>query len=205
MDVLWSARRTLPGRTRFRGEASADRADQPRPRDPHPCPSRQGGGDLSPRLGLRGSREASLPPDGALLGSLRFLRVALPTLEQRDAVLELVLQRALQARLEEGQDSGLLGPQVRQVLAQLGFDLALDLEEQLAFGIGRQHLRMDVAFTADGRRVAEARGDALDRRLYVLLERRLGVEVLELLQRHGGKHSALPGAEVLRRDVAAGD
>ena len=45
----------------------------------------------------------------------------------------------------------------------------------------------------------------LDRRLDVLLERRLGVEALEFLERDRGEHRSLPGAEILCRDVAAGD
>ena len=64
---------------------------------------------------------------------------------------------------------------------------------------------MDVALAADGGRVAEARRDALDGVPDVALGRRLGGEALAFLERQRGQHGAGPGAEVLGRDVGAGD
>src|SRR5215210_5228346 len=69
-----------------------------------------------------------------LLAAGRLVRrLALAAVEQGDAVAQLVLERAVDAAFEQGQDRDLLGPQVREVVAQLALDLLLDLEQQLAF------------------------------------------------------------------------
>src|SRR3954465_7709506 len=98
-----------------------------------------------PRLGRarRCSRRALLAP-------VRLRGAS--AVQKLHAVLELVLEGALEARLEEAQHRGLLGLEARQLVAQLLLDLLLDLEEQLALHIGGQHLGGDVAFAADCRR-----------------------------------------------------
>src|SRR4051812_33493659 len=86
-------------------------------------------GPVSLRLPLR----ARFLPGGGLAlaagGFLRGLCLAVPALEKRDAVGELVLQRALQAGFEEGEHRRLFRAQIREVLAQLALDFSLDLEE----------------------------------------------------------------------------
>ena len=47
--------------------------------------------------------------------------------------------------------------------AQVFFYLVFQLIDQITFEIALQHQGMDVALAADGRRVAQPRGDALDR------------------------------------------
>ena len=64
---------------------------------------------------------------------------------------------------------------------------------------------MHVRLAGDARRVAELFGHALDGPHDVLLSLRLGVERLELLQRHRRQNRARPGAKVLGGDVLAGD
>ena len=62
---------------------------------------------------------------------------------------------------------------------------------------------MDVAFPADGGRVSEALGYALDRLYHVLFRLGFGAEDANLFQGHRRKHRPCPGAEVLRRELLA--
>ena len=106
---------------------------------------------------------------------------------------------------QQRHDRGLLRPQVVQRLGQLALDaLAHDLERS-ALEVGLDHGRVDVALPADRRRVAEPLGDRLDRAHDVLLRLGLAVERLDLLERLRGQDGAGPGAEVLGREVVAGD
>ena len=81
----------------------------------------------------------------------------------------------------------------------------LDVQEQAAVEVAGEDLRMHVAFAADARRVAEARGDLLDGLADVLLGLGLVVEFLEFRQGERRQHGAGPGAEILGRDLAPGD
>src|SRR5687767_12336997 len=64
---------------------------------------------------------------------------------------------------------------------------------------------MDVALAADGSGVAELLRDRFDRRDDVLLALRLRIDRLHRPQRGRGQDGPGPGAEVLGREVAAGD
>jgi hypothetical protein len=81
----------------------------------------------------------------------------------------------------------------------------LGLEQQRALDVGRDDLRVDITFAANGRRVAEPRRHLLDGVADIALGAGLAVEFLELLQRHGSEHRAVPGSKVLGRDVLAAD
>ena len=60
---------------------------------------------------------------------------------------------------------------------------------------------MYVAFPADCRGIAKARGDVLNRGSKIELRLGGAVEALEFIQRHRGQHGARPCPKILRRDV----
>lgn len=62
-------------------------------------------------------------------------------------------------------------------------------------------MRMNVAFPADGRGIAEARGNRFNGFAQVALGGGLRIESLEFIERHGGQHRAGPCAEILGGDV----
>ena len=60
-----------------------------------------------------------------------------------------------EAALEEGEDNGLFGAQARDIIAKLALDLFTRFENQRFVQIAVEHLRVDIAFAADCRRVDE--------------------------------------------------
>src|SRR5579872_5441052 len=112
---------------------------------------------------------------------------------------------ALEALLQEGQHGGLLGGQVMQRARQLLLDAAAERLQQRAVEVGVDDGRVDVALAADGLGVAQALGHRLDGRDDVVFGLRLRVERRELLEGAGGQDGAGPGAEVLGRELLAGD
>src|SRR5262249_60101112 len=71
--------------------------------------------------------------------------------------------------------------------------------------IAIEHDRVDVAFAANGRGIAETAGHARDRRAQVSLCLRDAGAALELLERERGHDGPRPGPEILGGDVLAGD
>jgi hypothetical protein len=82
-----------------------------------------------------------------------------------------------------------------------GFDPLLDFEQERALDVGGEDLRVDIALAADGGRITEASRHAVDCFADVLLGTGLRVEFLELVERHGCEHGAMPGAKILGRYV----
>src|SRR4051794_36596734 len=56
--------------------------------------------------------------------------------DRRNGLLERGVHVAVQSRLEQAQDGGFLGLEAGEVVAQLGLDLVLDLEEERPFHVG---------------------------------------------------------------------
>ena len=92
-----------------------------------------------------------------------------------------------------------------QIVPQLLLHLLLHVEKHVAIQIAIQDFGMDVALAADGGRIAEAGRDLLDRVLQVPFGGGLGVELLELAERHRREHRPCPGAEVFSGNVASRD
>ena len=148
------------------------------------------------RLRPAASAEASWPPRGA--ASASFARPAC----RRLVAVSSRLRRA-SSRVSTAASSGL---QAGEILAQLGLHLLLDLEQQRAVEIAVKHLR-DGRSTC-GRSSAccrAARRRARWRRARSSSPWPRESKVSNSCKRHGGQHGAGPGAEILGRDVAAGD
>jgi len=90
-----------------------------------------------------------------------------------------------------------------ELVAQLGLNLAIDVFKKLSIEIGIQHFRMNIAFSADGRRITEPGRDPLDRYLDILLGVRLGVEALEFREGHRRQYSPCPCTEIFCGDIHA--
>jgi hypothetical protein len=64
---------------------------------------------------------------------------------------------------EHREDGRLFRLQTRKCITQLILYLGLDLEQQIAVHVRAEHLRMHIAFSANGRGVTQTRGDSFDR------------------------------------------
>ena len=91
------------------------------------------------------------------------------------------------------------------IAAQFAFGFFFQFKHELAVRVRIENFRMHVAFTADGRRVAEFARDLFDGSAEMSLCLRGAIKALKLIECHRREDRARPGAEVLRRDILAGD
>ena len=106
-----------------------------------------------------------------------------------------------QPRMEQAEHSRLFGLKLGQVTGKLMLGLAFERGEHGPIEIGINDLGMDIALPADGRRVPQSLGDALDGTDHVLLGLGRRVKRLELAEGQGGEDGAGPGPEVLGGEV----
>lgn len=121
------------------------------------------------------------------------------------AMFEILLERLAQACSQQSQHRNFFGQECGQMIAKLDLDLFLGLKKQRALGVAHKDLGVDVTLAADGRRIAEPRCDLLDGVANIPFHGGLTIKLLEFLQRYGGEYSAVPCAEILRRNILATD
>ena len=88
---------------------------------------------------------------------------------------------------------------------QLALGLRFQPKHEIAVHIGAQHFRMNIAFAAYGRRIAEPACHFFDSCAEIALGLGGAVEALKLVERHRGEDRSRPGAEILCGDILTGD
>ena len=100
---------------------------------------------------------------------------------------------------------GLFRLQTSNGPTQLTLGFGLQFQHQIAIHVGIQYFGMNVAFAADGRCVAEPRGDLFDGGAKVAFGLCCAVKILQFIQSHCRENRPRPSAEVFRADIFAGD
>ena len=106
---------------------------------------------------------------------------------------------------EHREDGRLFRLQTRKCITQLILYHGLDLEQQIAVHVRAEHLRMHIAFSANGRGITQTRGDSFDRGSQISFDLRRAVETRHFAERHGCQYRSGPCPEIFRGDVFAGD
>src|SRR3954452_17249868 len=126
-------------------------------------------------------------------------------LRRRGLMLSLLRDFAGETQPQKRGDRRLLGAHVFDVFFEIGVGLRCQGFEQRAVDITVEDRRMDVASTANCRRIAEMPRDLFDGAHNRLLALALGVEMTKSAQRLRREMRAGPGAEIFRGNLFAGD